>query len=660
MALTKSQNEAVFHTNGNVLVHAGAGAGKTTAYTARIANLLANENVDPTTILAMTFTNEAADNMRSKLTSLVGKKKASLIEITTFHSFAYKTLKSRYAHVYGDKKIIQQWWKFSKLYDLIAVGNSKNPIGLNLVDKEKNQINAGDLSQFISYQKANMIKPGSAVLIDDKVGFISHIKRSKLQEAYDTYCDLVKHARVLEFDDMLMDFYYYLAEDKELLDEIKNKYDYVMVDEMQDTNSVNMEILKLITENNLYAVGDFRQGIYGFINANIDNILSFQDTFQDVKLVEFRENFRSTKTIVGFCNRIIDVAPVQEYKQFKSQIAAREDVGKPISIDYYQDEISEAREVVDNISDFIDEQWDKTLSDYAIICRTNAQLGIYESMFADLGIPVDVSSSKSFFDRKEVSDILAYAKHAVDSSDDMSLRKIINAPNRFVSKQTINDLDKYSFEHGVALETALLQMSSGRSQGALSSLVHCFEDLREEIDINASKFLRMVYNSIGYKPYLEKKATSHTELMIREEAIDRLFDIAKKFPNIEAFLAHVSIIKNNNNSKGKDAIRLLTVHASKGLEFDFVFAPGVTNSNFPHPMNTDYEEERRLFYVVCSRAKEQLFISSHVFQGAKQEAVFASPFLVDVLGKKVTDMRKSILRGGSIERITVDRDGKIN
>ena len=656
MALTKSQNEAVFHKNGNVLIQAGAGAGKTTAFTARVANLIANEKVDPSTILAMTFTNEAADNMRSKLASLIGKTKANSVEITTFHSFAYKTLKSKYAHVYGEKKIIQQWWKFSKLYDLIAVGNKKNPIGLNLIDNEGKQINAGDLSQFISYQKANMINPGSAVLIDDKVSYVKNVGRRKLQDAYDTYCDLVKHARVLEFDDMLMDFYYYLEENEELLNDIKGRYNYIMVDEMQDTNSVNMEILKLITDNNLYAVGDFRQGIYGFINANIDNILSFKTTFPDVNLIEFRENFRSTKTIVGFCNTIIEKSPVDKYKQFQSQKAARKETGSDISIKYYQDEILEAKEIVEEISQQIDDNWERSLSDYAVICRTNAQLGMYESMFADIGIRVDVSSSKSFFDRKEVSDILAYAQHTIDPTDDMSLRKIINAPNRFVSKQTINDLDKYSFEHGVTLENALMQMDSGRSRSSLMTLANHFEDMREETDINASKFLRMIYNSIGYRDHLEKKSTSHTELMIRQEAIDRLFDISKKFPTIEAFLGHVSLIRNNNNSKGKEAIKLLTVHASKGLEFEVVFAPGVTNANFPHPMNADFEEERRLFYVVCSRAKDHLFISSHVFQGAKQEVVAASPFLVDTVGKKINDMRKNVLRGAETQSLSVGMD----
>lgn len=638
MVLTNSQKEAVQNKDGITLINAGAGSGKSSSYTARIANLVANHGVDPSSILGLTFTNEAATNMKVKLAKLIGKSKSEQVELSTFHSFAYKILKSRYAHVYSNRKIVEQWWKFSKLYDLIDPSSMKNPIGLAL------GIEAGDLAGFFSYQKANMVKPGMDVIIDERVSYVAHVERKDLQQAYDVYGELVKNARVMEFDDMLMDFYYYLKEDKDLLKEIKMQYDYVMVDEFQDTNSVNMEILKLISDDNLFVVGDFRQGVYGFINANIDNILTFQAEFSNVNLIEFKENFRSTKTIVEFCNSIIDVAPVEKYKRFAHQVAARKEVGDPIQISYHRDETSEVRSIAADIDELMS-TWEYNYSDFAILCRTNASLGMYESVLADLDIPCDISSSRSFFDRREVSDLLAYAAHTIDETDNLSLNRIINSPNRFVSKATINGLDKYAFDNNISLEQSLTRMDSGRSASALSQLSDLFEDLRDKEEINAAKFLKDLYVKIKYKDHLAKKSTNHSELILRTEAIERLFDIAKKFNNIKSFLGHISVIKNNNKKFDEGAVKLMTVHSSKGLEFEHVYVTGVTSENFPHQMNTDYEEERRLLYVALSRAKQTLKVSSHVFVGSKQEPLKPSPFMVDLLGDSITALRKEIMHG---------------
>lgn len=641
MKLTKNQKKAVHSTEGNVLVHAGSGAGKTAVFTARIVNLIANEKVDPSTILGMTFTNEASGNMRDRLGTIIGKKRAKAVNLTTFHSFAYGILKNRYSSEYRNKAIMKGWWKMQKLYDIVGEPRNGNNVGLNLPCK------GGDLGSFISYQKANMVREGMSIIMKDE--FEEYGTEEQLQNAFNTYCELVRNARVIDFDDMLVDLYYKLLEDEDLLFDLKDEYRYVMVDEFQDTNSVNMEILKLITDNNLFVVGDFRQGIYGFINANIDNILTFTDTFEDVELIELRDNFRSTDNIVGFANKIIAKSPIEKYKKFDEQVASRGVKGEGVEVKVYTDEFTEVNAIAKKIKKEAENGMD--FNDFAILTRTNAQIGFFESMFADFNIPLDVSSSKSFFDRKEIADILSYAEHALKPEDDMSMRRIVNAPSRYVSKKIINELDEFSYNNELPFEESCKRMDCGRATTNILKLVNLFEDLREGIDgKNASVLLREIYHKTGYYNHIAKTSPTASDLLIKEESIERLFDIAKKFANIKSFLAHVSVVKNNSG-KNKDGVKLMTVHASKGLEFPFVFLPSVTSDNFPHDMNPDVEEERRLFYVASSRAMNDMHISLPVFQPSGSSTFQPSPFLRDVMGEELDVARKQALLSGKTEPI---------
>lgn len=646
MALTDNQKKAVAFVNGNALINAGAGSGKSTVLIARIANLIANENVNPNRILGLTFTNEAAENMRTKLANHIGKAKASAVTLTTFHSFAYRWLKANFPLEYANKKIMEPWWKMQTLYDIVGECTSRNPSGLGI------NLKAGDLAGFISYQKANMILPDCSVIVDENVAYVKHIDHELLQIAYQTYCNLVKNARVLDFDDMLMDFFYALQDNPTYREELRSQYEYVMVDEFQDTNTVNLAILKLITDHNLFVVGDFRQGIYGFINATIDNILNFQEEFEDVTLIELCENFRSQSPIVSISNNLIAASPISAYSSFSEQLAVRDNETTPVTLTLYQNDSVESDGIINKIIGMKEENPDLEFSNFCILCRTNAQLGIFESKFADYDIPVDVSSSKSFFDRKEISDLLAYAAHAVDSSDDMALRKIFNSPTRFISKAIISELDEYSFLNDISLEEAIRRMDTKNYRSRFYKLLELFEDLREDLNINAGKFLKKIYHESFYEEHIIKKSATHSELILRKEAVERLFDMAKKFTSINSFLSHVSVIKNNNK-KNEDAVHLMTVHASKGLEFDTVFVPSINSKNYPHEMNLNIEEERRVLYVALSRAINNLFISTNVFLDAKQATVDPSPFLMDIAGNLVASMKKSILYGSSKETATL-------
>jgi len=637
MGLTKTQARAVKYLKGNALINAGAGSGKTTVTTARIMNLIANENVEPSRILALTFTKEATENMRSRLAEKIGKKRAGDVAISTFHSFAYGIMRQKFPQTYKNKTIMQGWWKMSKLYDIVSPPTNSNPIGLKML------IKAGDLGSFISYQKANMIKAGMDVIIDtERMPFLLSETRLSLQTAFDTYCEHVEYAKLIDFDDMLVDFYYKLVDHENFRQSMEDSYDYIMVDEFQDTNSINLEIIKLISNNNLFVVGDFRQGIYGFINANIDNILNFNEMFDNVETIELQENFRSTKNIVDFANKIIEVAPVEKYKKFKEQLPARSDVGDKVAVSIYTDEYSEVTGIAEKIVEKVD-SGEMEHNDFAVLTRTNAQIGFFESEFANMGIPVDVSTSRSFFDRKEIADLLAYAAHAVDEDDDMSIRRIMNSPNRFISKAVISQIDEYAYNHDMNFERACSTMDAGKSSTNVRGVVQTFAKLREHLDMNASKFLKSIYYTTKYEYHLEKTSSTHSDLQMKIDAIEKLFDMALKFASIKTFLGHVSVIKSNSG-KNKDGVKLMTVHASKGLEFDYVFAPSATSDNYPHDMAQEVEEERRLFYVLCSRPKNTLELSFPVYT-PKSEPLKISPFLLDVMGENLEKQRKFVLTG---------------
>ncbi|MGX6979025.1 ATP-dependent helicase [Vagococcus elongatus] len=647
MGLTENQKKAVMAGEGNWLINAGSGSGKTTVFTTRIARMIKEGEAIPEEILGLTFTKEAATNMKKKLSKLIGKKQADKVDLLTFHSFAYSILKRKYPLKYRQLQLMPMWWKMKTLNDFCAKPSNFNPEGMSLMCK------AGDLASFISYQKMNMVDPGGELLIDMRTENVASVSVEDLGVIYAKYCDMQEKARLIEFDDMLLDLYHKLEEDPKLATYIANQYSYIMVDEFQDTNKVSMGILSHISNENIFAVGDFRQGIYGFINASISNILDFEDTFENVNNIELKHNFRSTKNIVGISNKIIDMSPIEKYKNFEPQVAGRKEEGSNIEFNVYRDEAYEVKDIANQIIDLV-ESGENVYEDFAILLRTNAQLGIYESVFSSQEIPVDVSSDRSFFDRREISDLLAYAEHTLDPNDDSSFRKVYNSPSRFISNQVQKSIDEYAYKHEVNLEEAAIRADIGKSGSVLSSYVDLFDDLRDIVDdVRADSFLIEVYKRTNYKKHVENTSTTAVDLEMRLEAINSLFEIAKKFRSVNAFLAHIMAVKQNNSKTNEHAVRLMTAHASKGLEFKHVFFPAFTSENYPHKMNPDIEEERRLSYVVASRAVDKLTVSMPNFISDGGSKYDPSPFLVDIAGDEIKDLQKNVTRGDSKSNLSI-------
>lgn len=641
MQLTKEQKEAILTTEGNVLVMASAGSGKTQSFTTRIAYMIRKKGISPTSILGITYTKKASEEMKSRLAKMIGKDNAKKIPMGTFHSIAYRLLK-----VLDDDfqklNIAPDWWKFSLLSDICKPMTDKNQNGMNL------GIKAGELASFISYQKANMILPTDDVLIDDNVYYVDGIGRKTLQEAYRKYERLKDNSRQIDFDDMLLYFYYKLKNDNVFRTRIAKQYQYIMVDEFQDSSFIMIEIIKLINDRNVFVVGDFRQSIFKFINSRVENILNFKNEFANVKVIELNKNFRSTKNIVNLSNDIIGHSPIEEYRKFKPSESVAGD-GDKIPFTLYDTELNQITGIADKIEELHSQG--TNLKEIAILVRTNAQTAIIEDVLADRDIPYEVSKSVSFFDRKEILDILSYARLAVDQEDDTSFRRIYNSPNRYLNKISLEQLDQFASENDMSLMEACKhtpQNSNWKFKRNIDSLLKVISELKYQVDknVNAGRILRNIINSTRYIQYVNDTTTNATSIEEKHQAIDKLCEIGAKFPTMKALLAHVGTIKDKQSkSKGKDSVQIITIHSSKGLEWDSVFVPNCNEGLIPHTMNNDIEEERRLFYVACSRPRFKLFVSWYFYE-ADMEIQKEGLFIKELLGQdKVTSMKKELFMG---------------
>ncbi|HDR7263696.1 ATP-dependent helicase [Bacillus sp. CH_203] len=641
MELTTEQKEAVMTVEGNVSCIASAGSGKTSSFVTRIAYMIRGRNIDPSNILAVTFTKKASEEMKKRLKKMIGKDKAERVPMGTFHSICYRLLKTLDKD-FEKLKICPDWWRFGLINDICKEGNDKNPNGLNL------GIKAGELASFISYQKSNGVEVSQPVIINEDVDYVDGVSRELLQEAYETYERVKEQSRQIDFDDMILYMYKKLKTSESFRQKLSDQYQYIMVDEYQDTAVIVKEIIKMINETNVFVVGDFRQSIYKFINAKVENILNFKDEFEDVKLIELNKNFRSTQTIVEFSNKIIANSPIEKYNEYKPSEAVAE-VGEPVHFTAYQDEDIQ----IDRIADEVERLHEQgtPLKEIAILVRANSQTAIIEDIFAERDIPYEVSKSMSFFDRKEVLDILSYARVSVDENDDASFRRIYNTPNRYLSKKSLEELDGYASGREISLTSAVRftpQNSDWKFKRNMDSLMGIISDLRHQVasNVNAGRVLRNIVNATRYRNHINETTTTASQIDEKLDAVERLCEMGAKFPNIKAFLAHIMTIKEKQKkAKGTDAVQVVTMHSSKGLEWDVVFVPNCNEDLMPHRMNNDIEEERRLFYVACSRPRKKLYVSYYIYDG-EMEVQNEGLFITELLGEdKTTDMKKQLFRG---------------
>ena len=601
--LNPQQRIAVENTEGPLLVLAGAGSGKTRVLTYRVAHLM-EKGVPARKILAITFTNKAAKEMAERVQALTGEA-GSEAWISTFHACCARILR-RDIEKLGYKRQFAIYDEDDRMSVVKAVLKE-----LNLGDKE---YPPKAVKATISDAKNRMLSP-EEWLRDAGDDF----RNRKYYEAYRLYERTLKGNNALDFDDLLVKTLELLAEQPPVLEYYQNRFDYILVDEYQDTNRAQYELVRLLTgkKRNLCVVGDDDQSIYGWRGADIRNILDFEKDFPDAKVVKLEQNYRSTGNILDAANQVIAHNQGRKEKALWTQAGE----GEKIALYHALDERDEAAFIAAMTRKLI--AHGARAGDVAVLYRTNAQSRVLEEAFVRGGIPYHVYGGQKFYERREVKDLIAYMRALVNPDDDVSLRRIINEPKRGIGETTVEALQSYASSAEMSLMSAVLDVENAplaaRPKKLIGEFAELMIDLTEALyEKTASEFLEFMIDKTGYVRALE--AVKSDENAARIENIRELQGAVTEFERLNPeggladFLENVALVADTDSlNEGGGSVTLMTLHSAKGLEFDNVFLPGMEENIFPLA-RASYddelmEEERRLAYVGITRAKKRLFLS---------------------------------------------------
>lgn len=619
--LNDKQKEAVLYNEGPLLIIAGAGAGKTKTLTTKIAYLIEEMKVNTSSILAITFTNKAAKEMRDRLYSLIGQVSKSL-QVSTFHSFGLRLLRENY-----DTLGYKQNFNIMDSDDSLTI--------VKKIIKEMNldtkQYNAKAIRNRISSCKNDLVTP------EDYKKYTVSDYEDVVYNVYLRYQKKLFENNSVDFDDLLILPIKLFKEHKDILERYQELFKYVLIDEYQDTNEAQYTLTKLISKKyqNITCVGDDCQSIYSFRGANYKNILNFENDFKNSKTILLEQNYRSTTTILDAANCVIKNNKQRKDKKLWT------DRGIGEKIKYYKayNEIDESQFVVRNIKELIDKN--TPLNEIAVLYRTNAQSRTIEEEMLKANIPYRVVGSVYFYSRKEIKDLMAYLRLIHNSSDNISFLRVINTPKRGIGLKTIDNLTKKADEQGISLYDAI-------DSGKELVFKNIIEKLKEESkNITLTELIDKVLNYSGMKDELISEDTLESE--IRLENLEEFKSITKTFEeeegevSLEDFLLEVSLISDVEEYRDDpNRVSLMTVHSVKGLEFSNVFVIGMEEGLFPHinslQSNSEVEEERRLCYVAITRAKDNLWLintRSRTLFGATQ--VNPTSRFIDEIDKKLIE-----------------------
>ena len=618
--LNDRQLEAVTHTEGPLLILAGAGSGKTRVLTHRIAHLMAAEHVEPWSIIAITFTNKAAREMRERVDNIV-EYGAENVWVSTFHSMCVRILR-RFIDSIG----------YSRNFTIYDTDDSK--VVMKELIKQFNYdtkvINERKALSYISSCKNELITPEEVA--DEANGDFNMQRYSKL---YTAYQNRLKNSNALDFDDLIMKTVELFRADKEALDYYKNRFRYILVDEYQDTNTAQFELIKLmaggddpLAPHNLCVVGDDDQSIYKFRGANIYNILNFEKVFKDAKVIKLEQNYRSTQSILDAANEVIANNSMRKDKK----LWCSKGEGTPIKYIHYNSDYDEAEGIASSIRSNINNGLN--YNDHAILYRTNAQSRVIEEAFINMNIPYKIVGGLNFYSRKEIKDIIAYLKTIDNGMDDVAVKRIINVPKRGIGQTTINRIAEYADMHNISFFEALLDAEYidgiGRSLSKLQPFINLIEHYRALLSVEGLSVVKLINTILEDTGYIDElKADKTDEAQARIENIEELVNKAASFEDsvdtpdgndtsslLSDFLENVALVADIDTvDEDTNVVLLMTLHSAKGLEFPYVFLCGMEENLFPSAMAlysndpSDVEEERRLCYVGITRAMEELTIS---------------------------------------------------
>lgn len=630
--LNPEQKKAVIHDRGPLLILAGAGSGKTRVLTYRIAYLIDEAGVNPWNILAITFTNKAAREMRERVDRIVGYGSEN-VWVSTFHSTCVRILR-RYIDRLG----------YDTSFTIYDSDDQKTLIRevCKYLDVDTKKFKERAILSAISHAKDEMMSPEQY----ERENQVDYGKRT-IAKVYKEYQARLKKNNALDFDDLINKTVELLRTNDDVLQYYQNRFKYIMVDEYQDTNTAQFELIRTLAstvneegeiEHNLCVVGDDDQSIYKFRGANIYNILNFEKQYPDTKVIKLEQNYRSTKNILNAANEVIACNMERKSKALWTE----KEEGDPIYWQVFDSDREEAESIAMDIASAV-KQEGKMYSDFAVLYRTNAQSRMLEERLVNLGVPYKIVGGVNFYQRKEIKDLLCYLKTIDNGNDDIAVKRIINVPKRGIGLTSIDRVQVHAIGKGISFYQALKEAeyipALGRAAGKISPFVSMIEILKgklENPDYSLEDLFDEILEATGYVEELKEEGT--IEAQTRIENIEELRNKIVSYldttdePSLRNFLEEVSLVADIDTvTDDTNVVILMTIHSAKGLEFPYVYMCGMEDGIFPSYMTitsddpTEIEEERRLCYVGITRAQTKLSLSAAKMRMQNGEMKFNRP-----------------------------------
>ncbi len=647
--LNPQQQAAVSHVEGPLLLLAGAGSGKTRVITHRMAHLMEQNRVPGPCILAVTFTNKAAEEMRNRVNNLLGAGRDGPL-VSTFHSFCVRLLRRDGASLAEIRNGFTRQFTIYDADDQVSV--IKSIFRAMNLDEKFMQYRA--VCSWISHNKSRKESP------EEVYGKSTDQKTSQLASIYEKYEGRLRQANALDFDDLLLETVRLLAHDAYLRTQINRRFEFVMIDEYQDTNRSQYELMRLLTEahKNICVVGDEDQSIYGWRGADIRNILDFEHDFPNAAVIRLEQNYRSTKNILEAASAVVANNTERKGKWLWTDAGAGEKIGRFEAFDGEQEALF--------IADSIDKLLTANPGDRAaVLYRTNFQSRQIEEALRRYNRDYIVLGGFSFYQRAEVKDALSYLKAVISPQDSVSLLRIINTPARGIGKSTIEQIEQYGLQHELSVWSAIARMlEENLFPGRAESALRIFKSMLEELgsaaaDGKVDDLLRQILERTGYARMLQADNDPEAESRLGNlnELVNAASEASERGETIAEFLDHAALVSDSDGLDERAPISLLTLHNAKGLEFPIVFLAGMEEGLFPHVRSLDskaaMEEERRLCYVGMTRSEKRLFLTSaryrRRFGGGQQEATIASRFLREVPKALVEDLSQLRQRAPQVD-----------
>ena len=632
--LNDKQYEAVVNTKGPCLVIAGAGSGKTKVLTHKIAYIMQEENAKPWDILAITFTNKAANEMKERIANLVGDNVKDMW-VGTFHSICVRILR-RFIDRIG----------FDTSFIIFDTSDQKTLIKNCLKDLaiDDKLFNERSVQSEISNAKNDMLEP-----FQYTAKAMGDYRREKIATVYELYQKRLKENNAIDFDDIINYTIKILMENPDVLEYYSNKFKYVLVDEYQDTNKAQFTLITLLASKNgnITVVGDNDQGIYSFRGADISNILNFEKDFPGTKIIKLEQNYRCTGNILEAANAVIKNNEVKYAKKLWTE----NEIGKLPKVYLADNEYDEGSYIVEQIEHLKREEYYK-YSDFAILYRMNTQSRAIEDIFRRENIPYKIIGGLKFYERKEIKDIIAYLRLIQNTSDNLSLKRIINEPKRGIGKTSLDSIEELANNEGISMYKIIKDAQQyGLNRIYLKSrdFINVIEELRQkQKDLTISELIKLTLKKTGYMQALKDEKTIEAENRI--ENLDEFLTVAIEFEEqfaentLADFLEGITLSSDlDNMEETEDSVTLMTLHSAKGLEFPVVFLVGMEEGIFPGYKSIgepkELEEERRLCYVGITRAKENLFLTC-----SKKRTIFGSTSC-NAVSRFLKEIPKELLDG---------------